>query len=47
MIGDNIVALDLHGMPVKRSALREKARVDVGDQDMTGFAAALAQPCRD
>jgi hypothetical protein len=30
----------------RRYKLHEKAWVDVGNQDMTGFAATLCQPCR-
>ncbi|HEX6110126.1 MAG TPA: hypothetical protein VFZ02_12005 [Ktedonobacteraceae bacterium] len=46
-IGDNVVALDLNRGLVKRCKLREKAWVDVGDQNMAGCTAALSQPCCD
>src|SRR5207245_2952569 len=32
---------------ITRRKLHEKARVDVGDQDMATGAAALSKPCRD
>ncbi len=45
-IGDNVVALDLNRGLLKRIALQEKARVNVGDQDMAAGATALTKPRR-
>ena len=45
-IGANVMALDLNRRVVKRREHCEKARVDIGDQDMAGGAAALSKPYR-
>src|SRR5260370_30037940 len=45
-IGANIVARDLNNGLVKGRKLQEKARVDGGDEDSTGGAAALTKPRR-